>query len=242
MEDLEFYTTAEANDYGSEAAFKRELIDLQSQAFNFGVWGIKDASVRRDYQKRIKEASDDYIRLVRNRQLTFEKGAEEVRKVRNQIMENMRGKSSHIGESVAEYLKPTGETLDSLCKRKSLELFKKEFNQLDTIRKNKVYLRIVYNARNDRRMVRLIMPIVSKAGKGLVLYSFSVSVYNIYTAKDKLHAIKREGVSLGGGFVGGMAGGAAAGLVCGPGAPVCVTIGAFVGGVMGAWGAESLLN
>lgn len=125
MEDLEFYTTAEANNYGSEAAFKRELIDLQSQAFNFGVWGIKDASVRRDYQKRIKEASDDYIRLVRNRQLTFEKGAEEVRKVRNQIMENMRGKSSHIGESVAEYLKPTGETLDSLCKRKSLELFKK---------------------------------------------------------------------------------------------------------------------
>ncbi len=41
---------------------------------------------------------------------------------------------------------------------------------------------------------------------------------------------------MGGGIAGGIAGGAAAGLVCGPGAPVCVGIGAFVGGALAAFG------
>jgi len=36
----------------------------------------------------------------------------------------------------------------------------------------------------------------------------------------------------------GAAGGAAAGLICGPGAPACVTVGAFVGGTLGALGMD----
>jgi hypothetical protein len=35
-----------------------------------------------------------------------------------------------------------------------------------------------------------------------------------------------------------MAGGAAAGLACGPGAPVCVAVGVFVGGALAALGAD----
>ena len=35
-----------------------------------------------------------------------------------------------------------------------------------------------------------------------------------------------------------MGGGAVAGLACGPGAPVCVTVGVFVGGIIGSFGAD----
>ena len=42
----------------------------------------------------------------------------------------------------------------------------------------------------------------------------------------------------GGGIAGGVAGGAVAGLACGPGAPVCVTVGAFVGGALAAFGID----
>ncbi|MEN3753809.1 hypothetical protein [Mangrovibacter yixingensis] len=42
--------------------------------------------------------------------------------------------------------------------------------------------------------------------------------------------------------MGGWLGGAAAGLVCGPGAPVCVVIGAFVGGALAAWEMDSIWN
>jgi hypothetical protein len=37
--------------------------------------------------------------------------------------------------------------------------------------------------------------------------------------------------AMGAGIGGGMGGGALAGLLCGPGAPVCVAVGAFVGGL-----------
>lgn len=36
----------------------------------------------------------------------------------------------------------------------------------------------------------------------------------------------------------GIGGGAIAGLACGPGAPVCITIGAFVGGAVAALGVD----
>ncbi|QFQ77129.1 DUF3265 domain-containing protein [Vibrio harveyi] len=36
----------------------------------------------------------------------------------------------------------------------------------------------------------------------------------------------------------GIAGGAIAGLACGPGAPVCVSVGAFIGGTLAAFGAS----
>ncbi|MGE9552275.1 hypothetical protein ACQPT2_13875 [Erwinia amylovora] len=39
----------------------------------------------------------------------------------------------------------------------------------------------------------------------------------------------------GAGIAGGWAGGALAGLMCGPGAPVCVLLGGFVGGALAAW-------
>ena len=47
---------------------------------------------------------------------------------------------------------------------------------------------------------------------------------------------------LGGGFAGGAAGGAIARLACGPRAPICVTVGVFVGGALGALGADVSLG
>ncbi|WP_395304498.1 hypothetical protein [Enterobacter sp. ECC-019] len=44
------------------------------------------------------------------------------------------------------------------------------------------------------------------------------------------------------GIAGAAAGGAIAGLMCGPGAPVCVLIGGFVGGALAAWEMGRLWN
>lgn len=65
-----------------------------------------------------------------------------------------------------------------------------------------------------------------------------MSVYAIATAEDRASAARRELAVTGAGFGGGIAGGALAGLGCGPGAPVCVTIGAFVGGAVAALGVD----
>lgn len=58
------------------------------------------------------------------------------------------------------------------------------------------------------------------------------------TAEDKERQIAKEGATSGAGFVGGMIGGAVAGLACGPGAPVCVAVGVFVGGAAAALGTD----
>ena len=61
------------------------------------------------------------------------------------------------------------------------------------------------------------------------------------TAEDKAAAAKEEAAVTGAGIGGGIAGGAIAGLACGPGAPVCVGIGAFVGGALAAFGVSLML-
>ncbi|PCM43754.1 hypothetical protein CPA50_15470 [Marinobacter sp. ANT_B65] len=79
---------------------------------------------------------------------------------------------------------------------------------------------------------------MGRAGKSFIALTIALAVYNIATAEDKLLASAKESAVIGGGLLGSVAGGAAAGLACGPGAPVCVGIGVFVGGVMFAIGAE----
>lgn len=66
---------------------------------------------------------------------------------------------------------------------------------------------------------------LSRLGKGLVVLSIAISVYEIYTAEDKISESGRQ-IAI------NAAGGAMVGLMCGPDAPVCVLIGGFVGGAL----------
>jgi len=67
-----------------------------------------------------------------------------------------------------------------------------------------------------------------------------MAVLLIFAADDKRDAIKREVVVTGAGIGGSIAGGTLAGLACGPGAPVCVVVGAFVGGALAAFSVDYL--
>ncbi|MCM7169101.1 MULTISPECIES: hypothetical protein [Enterobacter] len=59
---------------------------------------------------------------------------------------------------------------------------------------------------------------------------------------DKVSESGRQIAINGAGIAGAAAGGAMAGLMCGPGAPVCVLIGGFVGGALAAWEMGRLWN
>nr|MDC2855380.1 hypothetical protein [Ningiella sp. W23] len=106
------------------------------------------------------------------------------------------------------------------------------------MQKNQVYLEIIESSGRPRPAVNSAAQKYTKLGRGLLLVTLGVAVYNIAVADDKAKATAREGVVIGGGFAGGAAGGVLAGLACGPGAPVCVTVGVFVGGALGALGAD----
>ncbi|WP_353655493.1 hypothetical protein [Enterobacter sp. DE0047] len=89
--------------------------------------------------------------------------------------------------------------------------------------------------RKSNPQVNMKMIQLSRIGRGLVVLSIAISIYEIYTADDKVSETGRQIAITGAGIAGAAASSAMAGLICGPGAPVCVLIGGFVGGALAAW-------
>lgn len=219
-------------------AFEDAIRTLKGEIANMGAHMVIESSVRQAYARQIQAMSHEMQIQVRRGILTWKQAAEQANEVRNIIMESMRFRSTPVGRAVAVKLKAQGKTLNEVIAKKTMEKFGKSanFNNLNPAQQNTVFAEVVKSAGKDSPRVSSIMKNLSKAGRGLVFLSLAISVYSIATADDKITAAKHEATIAGSGFAGGVAGGALAGLVCGPGAPVCVTIGAFVGGALAAFG------
>ena len=158
------------------------------------------------------------------------------------VMEIFRRRSTPVGRAMAQYLKIKGYSLNDLVARHSMRHYGDNavFKTLSTSQKDLVYASIVKSAGSSNLKVSTILARLSYAGRGLIVISLGISAYNIATSTDKVSATGKELLSISAGIGGGIAGGAIAGLACRPSAPVCVTIGAFVGGALAAFGIHSL--
>jgi hypothetical protein len=222
-------------------AFEQIVTALQGDMALAGTMSIQDGNVRQNYQRQIETLIGDLRRDAESGRITWAEAAQQARLTRNATMEIMRGQSSAIGRAVAEKLKAEGKTLNELVARYTLKRFgtSAQFDALSAADRDLVFADIVQAAARANPQVSARMLILSRAGRGLILLSVAISIYNVYTAKDHVAAAGKEVAVTGGGILGGMAGGALAGLACGPGAPVCVTIGAFVGGAIVAIGIDA---
>ena len=164
--------------------------------------------------------------------------AKEAHYLRTQLLESTRLASSDLGRAYAEREKGRLPKLSELEEHYARKLKGQSFESLSAAEKNRVWRNIVEASGRTRPSANALAKYASKAGRGFVLLSTALAVYNVATAEDKSKQIAKEGTTAGAGILGGMAGGAAAGLICGPGAPVCVAVGIFVGGVLAAAGAE----
>lgn len=225
-------------EYTHYKAFEQALSALEAEAFNFGHRFIHDAPVRARYLARIAEMSREMTERLRRGELGAYEAAREAVDLRNALMEMSRLQSSDVGRAYAESLKKTGRTLADRCQHYARQLFSSDFTHLTPGQQNQVYQAVVQGAGRDLPAVTRKAAKLGPLGKGLLVLTLAIAVYNVATADDKGKAAGKEGVLIGGGALGGMGGGALAGLACGPGAPVCVTLGVFVGGVAGALGAE----
>lgn len=214
------------------------LSQLESAAFNFAHRFINDGRVRMSYIKQTQQLSAEFRSLVANGQMTPEMAANQVQQIRNEILEAQRLRTSDIGRAKAINLKSTGLTMETLVEKYAFEKFKKPFTALSAQQQSKVYLEIIESSGRPRPAVNASAAKYTKLGRGLLVVTLGVAIYNVSVADNKTKAVAREGVVITGGFAGGAAGGALAGLACGPGAPVCVTVGVFVGGALGALGAD----
>jgi hypothetical protein len=221
--------------------FERSVSTLQGDMTMAGSAAIQDSNVRLDYQRQIERLFTDLRRDAEARRTTWAEAAEQASITRNATMELMRSRSSAIGRAMAEKLKAEGKTLNELIARYTIKRFGRsaQFDSLGAGERDLVFADIVQAGARANPQVSARVLLLSRAGRGLILLSVAISVYNIYTADDHVAAAGKEVAVTGGGIVGGMAGGALAGLACGPGAPVCVTVGAFVGGAVVAIGIDA---
>lgn len=222
------------------AEFESAIRALEAEVANAGVHLTVDSTARRLYTTQIRAMADGLRAEVEAGKLTWAQAARRAQETRNVIMDLMRGRSTPVGRAIAERLKKDGRTLNELIAKWTTELYGKtaSFERLSPHEQNKVYAEIVKSAGRSKPNVTAAMSKLSHAGRGLIVLTLALSVYNVAVAEDKIEATKKEVAVTGAGIGGGIVGGAAAGLVCGPGAPVCVTIGAFVGGALAAFGVD----
>ncbi|MCA6063411.1 hypothetical protein [Thalassolituus marinus] len=218
------------------------LSGFESSAMNFGVRFIPDARVRAEYNAKAKQLSTEILREVSSGEISAAEGARKASEMRNLLMDALRGKTSEIAQAYAVRQKAVGKTLQELEEKYAKRMFGKSFQSLSDSQKIKIWRELVFASGRPQLKANKLAKTLGVAGKGFIAFTLTVAVYNIATAEDKAQATAKEGAVVGGGLLGSVAGGAAAGLACGPGAPVCVGIGIFVGGVMFAIGAEIVFD
>lgn len=220
--------------------FENAIQSLEAEIANIGTHLTLDSAARRAYSKQIKAMSDELRTQASSGRITWSQAAEQAQETRDIVMRLIRGRSTPVGRAMAEHLKSEGRTLNELIARKVQQLYGKNasFTSLSQAKQDGVYAEIVKSAGKSNPRVTATMRSLSRAGRGLIVISIALSVYTVVNAEDKLAAAGREVAVTGAGIGGGIAGGALAGLACGPGAPVCVTVGAFVGGALAAFGVD----
>lgn len=226
-----------------KAQFDLAMKALETQIANVGAHLTIDATARTGYARQIRAMSQRLVNDALTGKITWTYAAKQAQQTRNIIMEIFRRRSTPVGRAMAQGIKRTGYSLNELVGRHTIVHYGQSavFKNLSISQKNIVYASIVKSAGHSNDTITKVLGRLSHAGRGLVVMSLSISAYNIATSTDKLSATGKEILSTGASISGGIAGGALAGLACGPGAPVCVTIGAFVGGTLAAFGIHSLL-
>ncbi|WP_234413733.1 hypothetical protein [Ideonella sp. A 288] len=222
------------------ALFESAVQALEAQIANAGAHLTIDQAARQAYMRQTRAMADDLRAQALAGRLTWAEAATQANETRNVIMQVIRDWTTSVGRAKAEQIKRQGRTLNEMIARKAQELFGKniDFNTLTAAQKDEVYAAIVRSAGKADPTVSAKVARLSRLGRGLLVLSIGLSIYSVATADDKLAAAGREAAVTGAGIGGGILGGAAAGLMCGPGAPVCVTVGAFVGGALAAFGVD----
>lgn len=199
-----------------------------------------DGQARLQYDTRIRQMAEELTQRARRGEITWNDAAAEASTLRNTTLDLIRRRSTPVGKAFAQSIKPSGIDINTMIARKTMQLFGEgaQFGKLTAQQQNEVYAAIVKSAGKSNAVITSRMRIISRAGRGLLVLSVGIAVYDVATSKTPGKTAVREGSGLAAGIAGGMAGGALAGLACGPGAPVCVTVGAFVGGALAAFGVD----
>jgi hypothetical protein len=214
---------------GQHDALETALVAFEAEAVAFGNRFIADARVRANYVREAERFSADMRMQVGRGELTVRQAAERAHAMRNGLLDAARLQNSDIGRAVSQAEKAAGRSFEELIEYYSSRRFGSSFRQLTA------------SGRPNPRFTNLARNL-GRVGRGLLIVSLAYATYSVITSSRPGREAVRQGAGIGAGIGGAMAGGAVAGLACGPGAPVCVGVGALIGGIAFAVGVDLTLE
>lgn len=188
--------------------FERELRLFQVEAVAFAESIIKDPKARAQYVQKARAAADELIGLVKQQKITPHEAAQTAHAMRNQLLVLARAQLSDFGMAVSRDMKPGGPPFAYFEEKYANQLYRRPFSALTQTGRDAVWLKIVDQAGQANPKVNVRVKRYGAVGRGFLILSLGLAVYNVATAEDKARQATKEGVSLGAGLVGGVAGGA----------------------------------
>ncbi|BBB20365.1 hypothetical protein [Helicobacter cinaedi] len=225
------------------AILKDELYLIEAEVAFFAKEAFQNAYVRESYNKSIQEMSNQLLKEVEKeqdihkRKILAKQLAQDANKFRNEIMNDMRSKSTTWGRVRAERIKSRGKTFEEMIEKKIKDLsYNEPFEQLTKQEQTKVFEEIIKSSGEPNKKINVKMLIAKNFARGIIVFSIGYLIYDLYVSENKARVIISHSATIGGGFMGGGLG-AWAGLACGPYAFVCVptfgALGAAGGGYLG---------
>lgn len=226
------------------AILKDELYLIEAEVAFFAKEVFQNAYVRESYNKSIKEMSNQLLKEVEKeqdihkRKILAKQLAQDANKFRNEIMNDMRSKSTTWGRVRAERIKNKGKTFEEMLEKKSGKV---DFHILSEQEQIKIYKEIIESSGKSSEKVNAKISMVKNFARGIVVFSIGYLVYDLYVSENKTKAIISHSATIGSGFVGGGLG-AWAGLACGPYAFVCVPAFGALGAAGGGYLGDKIVN
>ena len=227
---------------------RNELYLIEAGVALFAKEAFQNAYVRENYNKSIKEMSNQLLKEVEKeqdihkRKILAKQLAQDANKFRNEIMNDMRAKSTTWGRVRAERIKSRGKTFEEMIEKKIKDLsYNKPFEQLTKQEQTKVFEEIIESSGKSNEKVNAKISMVKNFARGIIVFSIGYLIYDLYVSENKARVIISHSATIGGGFVGGGLG-MWAGLICGPYAFVCVPTFGGLGVVGGGYLGHTVVN
>ncbi|GAD20191.1 hypothetical protein [Helicobacter fennelliae] len=189
---------------------KDELYLIEAEVAFFAKEAFQNAYVRESYNKSIKEMSNQLLKEVEKeqdihkRKILAKQLAQDANKFRNEIMNDMRAKSTTWGRVRAERIKSRGKTFEEMIEKKIKDLsYNKPFEQLTKQEQTKVFEEIIKSSGKSNEKVNAKISMVKNFARGIIVFSIGYLIYDLYVSENKARVIISHSATIGGGFVGG---------------------------------------
>jgi hypothetical protein len=227
---------------GTEAALTAAVDAFFAASVGFGVAMTTDAKALAGFAEAAKTTVAHLMLDVERGRMTLAEATSELQHLRGSLELQREACSSDVRRAWAAVRgSKTGETFYAAQKRVATELFGAA-RELSPEQLRTVHMRLTVELTEEGVAAARLGVTMSRAGYGFLGISAAFAVHNIATAESPGAALAREAIVLGAGKIGAGLGAAAGGALCGPGAPVCVPVGALVGDVLFSMGAGALFD